>query len=74
MTPGKSLVLALPVLALALAGCSKQPQPTYQAEQSDMVVENPTAPAVPVDLPTTPMTNAPADAAAATKAPAGKTR
>jgi len=56
----------LPLAALlALAACGKQvdqdqanAEPT--APSSEWVQENPTEPAVPVDLPTTPMTNAPA--------------
>lgn len=64
MTFAKPLTLAIALLALAACG-SKQ-QPTYETGQKDLVVENPTDPAVPVNLPTTAMTNAPVDASAAT--------
>lgn len=50
-------------LALALAACGSQEAAQAPAEpeapSSEWVAENPTEPAVPVDLPTTAMTNAP---------------
>lgn len=51
-------------LALALAACGSQeaaPAPSGEPEapSSEWVAENPTEPAVPVDLPTTAMTNVP---------------
>lgn len=52
---------------LALGACSKQ-QATApveaEAASTDFIAENPTEPAVPVNLPTTAMTNAPAGEAA----------
>ncbi len=58
------LVLAPLVLALALSACdSKQPELTVIDESGapsiDFTVDNPTEPAVPVDLPSTAMTNVP---------------
>lgn len=54
--------------ALALGACSKSeeaaPEATPEAVSTDFVAENPTEPAVPVDLPTTPMTSAPVSEAA----------
>lgn len=57
-------------LALALAACGSQeaeqaPAAEPEAPSSEWVAENPTEPAVPVDLPTTAMTNAPAATEAA---------
>jgi len=64
------LSLALAAATLALAACSSKPadeaamgEPT--APSSEWVAENPTEPAVPVDLPTTPMTNVPVEASPA---------
>lgn len=57
-------------LALALAACGSQEAEQApasaepEAPSSEWVAENPTEPAVPVDLPTTAMTNAPASEAA----------
>ncbi|MFC0588783.1 hypothetical protein ACFFF7_05095 [Novosphingobium aquiterrae] len=52
---------------VALGACSKQ-QATAPAEveapSTDFIAENPTEPAVPVNLPTTAMTNVPAGEAA----------
>jgi type IV secretory pathway VirJ component len=72
------LILALGGAALALGGCSgKSAAPAASeaaaeptAVSTDWTVQNPTDPAVPVNLPTTKMTNAPAEAAmpAATEA------
>jgi hypothetical protein len=50
---------------LALSACGKPAETGQAADEptapsSEWVQENPTEPAVPVDLPTTPMTNAPA--------------
>lgn len=59
--------------ALALAACGGEKAEQAASEQaageptapsSELVAENPTEPAVPVNLPTTPMTNAPASPAA----------
>lgn len=57
-------ILPLAVL-LALAACGKPADTSQAADEptapsGEWVQENPTEPAVPVDLPTTPMTNAPA--------------
>jgi hypothetical protein len=51
-------------LALALAACGSQeaeqaPAAEPAAQSSEFVAESPTDPAVPVDLPSTAMTNAP---------------
>lgn len=56
-------------LALALAGCGgeKTDEAMPEAASTDFVVENPTAPAVPVVLPTTEMTNVPVTEAPPTK-------
>ena len=62
--------------ALALGGCGGEKAEQAAAEpteaSSEFVAENPTDPAVPVNLPTTPMTKAPASEAApaASEAPA----
>jgi len=67
--------LIAPLAALALAACGgEEAEPTYEAGVEDrsgeLIVSDPSAPAVPVDLPDTPMTNVPADEAdAATDAP-----
>lgn len=58
------LALGLAVAVLALSGCkAKQAEQAATAEptvpSSEMVVQNPTEPAVPVNLPTTAMTNVP---------------
>ncbi len=64
--------------ALALGACSGEKAEQAAAEpteaSSEFVAENPTEPAVPVNLPTTPMTNAPASEAApaASAAPAAQ--
>lgn len=64
---------SLPIAAaalLALGACSKPAEDKAAASaeptppSSEWVAENPTEPAVPVDLPTTPMTNAPEASAA----------
>lgn len=64
---------------LALGACSKGASPDAQASASapaaqstDWTQENPTEPAVPVNLPNTPMTNAPADQVAPSPAATGK--
>lgn len=59
-------------LTLTLAGCNSQSADTAGpaetgAPSTEFVAENPTAAAVPVDLPTTPMTNAPAAEASPAK-------
>lgn len=74
------LILALGGAALALAGCSGGKQTEPSAEQSaadeptatstDWTVQNPTDPAVPVNLPKTVMTNAPAEPAKPAASPA----
>ena len=66
MSPGKYLALTPAVLALALGACGSNKQQTYETDQTDLVVETTGASDVPVDLPTTPMTNGPAS----TEAPA----
>jgi hypothetical protein len=68
-----------PLALLALAACGgEEAEPTYEAGVEDrsgeLIVSDPAAPAVPVDLPDTPMTDVPADEAdaatdAATPAP-----
>jgi len=71
MTRPSILPLALLPL-LALAACGPKAADTNQAAASDeptapsseWVAENPTEAAVPVTVPTTPMTNAPASPAA----------
>lgn len=55
-------------LGLALAACgSQKTEPAAQAEteavSTDFTIENPTDPAVPVDLPSTALTSAPVDQA-----------
>lgn len=52
-------------LALVLASCSAQQSEEAKPEpaSTDFVAENPTDPAVPVDLPATALTNAPASEA-----------
>jgi len=63
----RKLLSILPA-ALALAACGSESKTEVVPESSEFVAENPTDPAVPVDLPSTAMTNAPAsDAEAATK-------
>lgn len=61
-------VLGLAVLALGACSGEKTEQQAASAEptaaSSEWVAENPTEPAVPVDLPKTPMTSAPATPAA----------
>ncbi len=64
---------------LALGACSKGSAPEAQAsasapaaESTDWTQENPTEPAVPVNLPNTPMTNGPATQAAPSPAASGK--
>jgi hypothetical protein len=71
--------LIAPLALLSLAACGgEEAEPTYEAGVEDrsgeLIVSDPAAPAVPVDLPETPMTNVPADEAdaatdAATPAP-----
>ena len=70
--PGSIRVLA-PALALAaalaLGACQKQPAPDQPpagetvAPKDEWTAQNPTESAVPVEVPTTPMTNVPAEAA-----------
>ena len=68
-TTAPRLLMILPLLALA--ACGSKPAETDQAAgeptapSSEWVEPNPTEPAVPVALPTTPMTNAPEPAPAA---------
>lgn len=66
------LILALGGAALALGGCSgKQAEPAASeaaateptAASADWTAQNPTDPAVPVNLPKTEMTNVPAEPA-----------
>jgi PBP1b-binding outer membrane lipoprotein LpoB len=70
----KPVAIALIAPALLLAGCNNQPtepeqsQPTPQS--TEWTTENPATPAVPVNLPETPMTNVPADTAAGATAAA----
>jgi hypothetical protein len=71
--------LMVPLAVLALAACgADEAEPTYEAGVEDrsgeLIVSDPSVPAVPVDLPDTPMTNVPANEAdaatdAATPAP-----
>ncbi|MFM5893138.1 MAG: hypothetical protein ACKOQM_01735 [Novosphingobium sp.] len=71
------LILTLGSAALALGGCSgKNPKPAASdaaaeptAASTDWTAQNPTDPAVPVNLPTTVMTNVPATPAASEAAP-----
>lgn len=75
--PNRTLKLALPFAALALAACGgEEAEPTYEAAVTDesggeLIVTDPDAPAVEdVELPETEMTNVPADEAdAATDEP-----
>jgi hypothetical protein len=75
-TPAR-LAFALAATALlALGACQQQPssdQPPAgetMAPRDEWAGQNPTEPAVPVDLPTTPMTNVPPAEAAASPSPA----
>ena len=67
----------LPLVAvLALAACGKPAETGEAADEptapsSEWVAENPTEAAVPVDLPTTAMTNAPAAEASPAASPTG---
>lgn len=78
MTRPLILPLALlPLLALAACGpkadttqAAAADQPT--ADSTDWTIQNPTEPAVPVDLPKTPMTNAPAAEASPAASQTGK--
>lgn len=72
----RTSILPLAVL-LALSACGKQAETSQAADEptapsSEWVMENPTEPAVPVDLPTTPMTNAPAAEASPAASEGGK--
>lgn len=73
----KPVILTLIAPALLLAGCNDKPaepeaaQPTPQS--TEWTTENPATPAVPVNLPETPMTNVPVDTATSTAAPATPT-
>lgn len=78
MTRSSILPLALLPL-LALAACGPKADTTQAAASdepteasTDWTAQNPTDPAVPVDLPNTAMTNAPAEAASPAPAPSGK--
>lgn len=64
----------LPLLALAACGPkADQSKATDEpaAPSSEWAKENPTEPAIPVDLPTTPMTNAPTAAVSPAASPSG---
>lgn len=53
------LALGAAALAVSLAACKQEPVTAEpEAASTDFVAENPTEPAVPVDLPTTAMTTA----------------
>ena len=70
------LILTLGSAALALGGCSGKQAPPAPSEaaaeptaaSTDWTAQNPTDPAVPVNLPKTVMTNVPAEAASPAKA------
>lgn len=70
-------LLLAPAL-LALGGCdkAKEPEPAPSAEavapSSEWVAENPTEPAVPVNLPNTPVEGTPAGVATEAAAPPAK--
>lgn len=59
--PGRTILLALGLAAITLTigGCKKEASTEPTAQSSDFVAENPTESAVPVNLPTTAMTNTP---------------
>jgi hypothetical protein len=63
----KFVMIAPMALALASCGGEKADEAVPEAASTDFVVENPTAPAVPVVLPKTEMTNVPASEAAPAK-------
>lgn len=63
----KFVMIAPLALALASCGSQKTEEAAPEPVSTDFVVENPTAPAVPVNLPTTEMTNVPATEAAPAK-------
>jgi hypothetical protein len=73
-------ILPLALLApLALAACGPKADTTQAAASNepvaastDWTMQNPTDPAVPVELPKTAMTNAPVDAASPAPTPSGK--
>ncbi|HOB12944.1 MAG TPA: hypothetical protein PK680_03150 [Novosphingobium sp.] len=61
------LILPLAALTLGLAACNSESKTEAVPESTDFVVEDPTASAVPVDLPSTEMTMAPASEEAPAK-------
>lgn len=63
----KFVMIAPLALALASCGGEKTEEAKPEPASTDFVVEDPTAPAVPVVLPTTEMTNVPASEAAPAK-------
>lgn len=73
--PAAAALLGLAVLALGACSGKQAEEQTATAEptaaSSEWVAENPTEPAVPVDLPKTPMTSAPV-APAASPSPAAQ--
>lgn len=63
----KFVMIAPLALALASCGGEKAEQAKPEPASTDFVAESPTDPAVPVDLPSTALTNAPASEAAPAK-------